>query len=154
MADGILVDEARVTVLLTQLTRAIYRQTSEVRLGIRLKEFAALASLRDHSPISQQELGEILCVDANNLVIMLNDLEGAGFALRRRHPDDRRRHLVEITPAGEAAFAQAEDAIALVEGDVLSTLTDTERAKLRALLGKALSRAETGAPGTTRPRRP
>lgn len=137
--------DLRVTVLLTQLTRAIYRQTPEPRLGVRLKEFAALAQLRDHSPVSQQELGEILCVDANNLVILLNDLEGAGLALRRRDPADRRRHLVEITPEGCKVCEQAEDAIAEVEDGVLSALSDGERAKLRSLLSKALARSPVGA---------
>ena len=56
--------------------------------------------LRDHSPIPQQELGELLCVDANNLVLLLNDLEAREFAFRRRDPADRRRHLVEITDEG------------------------------------------------------
>lgn len=137
--------DARVTVLLTQLTRAVYRQTPEARLGMRLKEFAALAQLREQCPISQQELGEILCVDANNLVILLNDLERAGFALRRRDPADRRRHLVEITPEGEQAFASAEDAIAAVEEDVLASLSAGERAELRSLIAKALDRAPVGA---------
>ena len=73
-----------VTVLLTQLAKLIYRRTSEERLGMRVKEFAALVTLRDHSPIPQQELGEVLFVDANNLVLLLNELEAREFALRRR----------------------------------------------------------------------
>src|ERR1035441_6758642 len=86
-----------VTVLVTQLSRLIYRRTSEELLGMRVKEFATLAMLRDHSPIPQQELSEMLFIDANNLVLLLNDLESKEFAFRRRDPADRRRHLVEIT---------------------------------------------------------
>jgi len=127
-----------VTVLVTQLSRFIYRRTSEELLGMRVKEFASLAILREHSPVPQQELGEILCVDANNLVLLLNDLESREFALRRRDPADRRRHLVEITDEGMRALVAAEKGIESVEDDVLAPLTRTERDQLQELLAKAL----------------
>jgi DNA-binding MarR family transcriptional regulator len=127
-----------VTVLLTQLTKVIYRRASEDLLGMRVKEFSTLAVLRDHSPIPQQELGDLLCVDANNLVLLLNDLESREFAIRRRDPADRRRHLVEITDEGLRAFGSAEKGIESVEDDVLALLTSRERVALQELLAKAL----------------
>jgi len=127
-----------VTVLVTQLSRLIYRRTSEDLLGIRVKEFASLALLREHSPVPQQELGEILCVDANNLVLLLNELESREFALRRRDPADRRRHLVEITEEGVRALDAAEKGIESVEDDVLAPLSRAERSELQALLAKVL----------------
>lgn len=132
-----------VTVLLTQLSRVVYRRTSEELLGMRLKEFVMLAHLREHSPIPQQDLGETLCIDANNLVLLLNELESRGFAYRRRDPTDRRRHLVEITDEGLGAFENAERGIESVEDDVLGSLTGRERVELQGLLTKALE----GAPG-------
>jgi DNA-binding MarR family transcriptional regulator len=127
-----------VTVLLTQLTKLIYRRTSEEQLGMRLKEFATLAVLHDHSPVPQHELGEMMCVDANNLVLLLNDLEAREFAIRRRDPTDRRRHLVEITDEGTRAFGSAQKAIEGVEDDVLTGLTRQDRVELHALLSKSL----------------
>jgi len=127
-----------VTVLVTQLSRLIYRRTSEELLGMRVKEFASLAILREHSPITQQELGDILFVDANNLVLLLNELESREFALRRRDPADRRRHLVEITDEGIRALDAAEKGIESVEDDVFAPLSATERAELHELLAKAL----------------
>jgi DNA-binding MarR family transcriptional regulator len=127
-----------VTVLLTQLTKLIYRRASDELLGMRVKEFSTLAVLRDHSPIPQQELGELLCVDANNLVLLLNELEAREFAFRRRDPSDRRRHLVEITDEGLRAFDSAEKGIESVEGDVLALLSTSERVELQELLAKAL----------------
>jgi DNA-binding MarR family transcriptional regulator len=127
-----------VTVLLTQLSRVVYRRTSEDLLGMRMKEFVMLAHLREHNPVQQQELGEMLCIDANNLVLLLNELESRGFAYRRRDPEDRRRHLVEITDEGLAAFGNAERGIESVEDDVLASLTHQERLELQGLLVKAL----------------
>jgi DNA-binding MarR family transcriptional regulator len=100
-----------------------------------------LAHLREHNSIPQQELGEMLCIDANNLVLLLNDLEAAGFALRRRDPTDRRRHIVEITDGGVDALQRAEQGIESVEDEVLASLSPSERAELQALLAKALEGA-------------
>ena len=80
----------------------------------------------------------MLCIDANNLVLLLNDLESKEFAFRRRDPVDRRRHLVEITDEGLRAFDNAEKGIESVEDEVLALLTRHERVELQELLAKAL----------------
>jgi len=130
-----------VVVLLTQLARVVYRRTPESVLGMRLKEFVALSLLRDHRAAPQQAMGEAMCLDPNNLVLLLNDLEAAGYARRRRDPVDRRRHIVDITPKGVRALQRAERGLESVEDDVLSALDPGERAELRALLAKALDGA-------------
>jgi MarR family transcriptional regulator, temperature-dependent positive regulator of motility len=124
--------------LLTRLSRLVYRKTPESQLGVRLKHFVVLAYLADRDGILQQELGDICGVDANNLVLLLNELETAGLVQRRRDPEDRRRHIVEITNTGRTAFTRGERAREAVEDDVLGTLDADERATLRRLLAKAL----------------
>ena len=94
-------------VLLTRLARVVYRQSGEELIGMRLKSLGALAFLRDHDEASQQALSEGLFVDANSCVLLLNELEAAGYAERRRDPTDRRRHHVVLTPAGRAALERA-----------------------------------------------
>ena len=89
--------------------------------------------------VGQRQLGEALHLDPNNTVLMLNDLEAAGWAERRRDPDDRRRHTVEITPAGRKALARAEQALDGLEADVLDGLSPDERATLRELLARAMA---------------
>ena len=125
-------------VLLTRLARLVYRRSTEDLLGIRLKELMALAYLRDHAPASQQALSEAMHLDANNCVLLLNELEGSGYATRQRDPTDRRRHIVELTEAGRQALEHAEQAQQTIEGDVLGALSATERASLRDLLSRAL----------------
>ena len=124
--------------LLTRLSKVVYRRTPESQLGMRLKHFVVLSYLADRDGIPQQELGDICGVDANNLVLILNELEAAGFAERRRDPEDRRRHIVEITSTGRTAFERAERAREAVEDDVLAALDAEEREILRRLLAKAL----------------
>jgi DNA-binding MarR family transcriptional regulator len=125
-------------VLLTRLARLVYRRSTEDLLGIRLKELMALAYLRDHAQASQQALSEAMHLDANNCVLLLNELEGSGFATRQRDPTDRRRHIVELTEAGQQALEHAEQAQQTIEGDVLGALSASERATLRDLLSRAL----------------
>jgi DNA-binding MarR family transcriptional regulator len=125
-------------VLLTRLARSAYRNVDEKLLGMRLKEFTALSSLRDTGGRSQRELADALLMDANNLVLMLNILEGRGHATRARDPVDRRRHVVEITEGGRAALTAAEDAMQQADDDVLGRLNSQERADLGRLLAKAL----------------
>lgn len=126
-------------VLLTRLAKVVYRRTPEELLGMRLRLFVTLVYLRDHDGATQQELGEALCMDANNLVLLLNELEGAGCARRLRDPDDRRRHLVELTEGGRRALERGERAMETVEDDVLGALAPDERSMLRGLLARALA---------------
>jgi DNA-binding MarR family transcriptional regulator len=128
-------------VLLTRLAKVVFRRSDEGRLGMRLRWYVALSFLNDHDGASQQALGEALCVDANNLVLLLNELEAAEYAERRRDPLDRRRHLVHITAAGRRALDRAERAQEAVEDDVLAALDADERATLRELLARALDGA-------------
>jgi DNA-binding MarR family transcriptional regulator len=125
--------------LLTRLARVVYRRSSKELLGIHIKELATLAYLRDHAEASQQALTQALMVDANSCVLLLNELETAGFAERRRDPDDRRRHIVALTTAGREALERAERAQESIEDEVLANLGPEDRAALKALLSRALA---------------
>jgi DNA-binding MarR family transcriptional regulator len=129
-------------VLLTRLAKQVYRRSSEELLGMHLRLLMTLSYLRDHNGSPQQELAEALCMDANNVVLLLNELEELGHVTRRRDPDDRRRHLVELTAAGLRALAHAERAQEEIEDDVLKALDAQERATLWGLLTRALYGAE------------
>jgi MarR family transcriptional regulator, temperature-dependent positive regulator of motility len=129
------------TALLMRLAKVAFRHSDEGRLGMRPRWYVALSFLSDHDGASQQALGEALCVDANNLVLLLNELETAEYAERRRDPLDRRRHLVAT---GRRALNRAERAQEAIEHEVLAALDPDERATLRELLARALDKAGPG----------
>ena len=131
--------------LLTRLAKQVYRRSSEELLGMHMRHLMALSYVRDHDGGPQQELAEALCMDANNVVLLLNELEQAGYVARRRDPDDRRRHRVELTKAGAKALDNAEHAQETIEDDVLQALDADERATLWRLLTRALRGAEPAA---------
>jgi DNA-binding MarR family transcriptional regulator len=128
--------------LITQLGRVIYRRATEEVIGMRLKQLIALDHLRANDSCLQQGLGQMLMLDPNNCVLLLNDLDEAGYVERRRDPMDRRRHIVQITPAGLRALGEAEAKLENLEDEVLGTLTKDERAELHGLLVKALADKE------------
>jgi len=129
-------------VLLTRLAKQVYRRSSEELLGMHLRLLMTLSYLRDHDGCPQQELAEVLCMDANNVVLLLNELEDLGHIKRQRDPLDRRRHRVELTKQGVRALANAERAQETIEDDVLQALDASERATLWQLLTRALHGVE------------
>jgi len=129
-------------VLLTRLAKQVYRRSSEELLGMHLRLLITLSYLRDHDGCPQQELAEVLSMDANNVVLLLNELEDLGHIARVRDPLDRRRHRVELTKQGVRALTHAEHAQETIEDEVLQALDSSERATLWRLLTRALHGAE------------
>jgi DNA-binding MarR family transcriptional regulator len=129
-------------VLMSRLAKQFFRRSDEQLLGMHLRHLVALAYVRDHDGCPQQALADAFCMDANNVVLLLNELEQLGYATRERDPDDRRRHLVQVTGAGRAALARSESAQGDIEDQVLRALDPDERRTLRALLSRALRSVE------------
>jgi DNA-binding MarR family transcriptional regulator len=129
---------AGAVVLLTRLSRSVYRLVDEEQLGMRLKEFVMLSYLGESDGTTQRQLGDVMGIDANSVVLLLNGLEERGFAVRERDREDRRRHIVRITPTGRKALVRAERALESVTDEALGSLEGDERGTLRALLAKAL----------------
>jgi len=136
--------------LLTQISKALHRRTTEELLGMRLKQFMLLGYVRDHGGVSQQELEKVLLIDANGVVLLLNELEAAGFSVRRRDANDRRRHLVEVTESGRVAVERAEKARESLEDEILADFSPEERAALRKLLRRVLEGLLKATPDTVK----
>src|SRR5438874_2570751 len=113
-------------VLLARLAKQVMRRSSPELLGMDLRLLMALSYLGDHDGAPQQELVDALCIDAKNVVLLLNELEDRGHLVRRRDSEDRRRHRVYITASGRKALERASGALDSVEDDALITLDDDE----------------------------
>jgi DNA-binding MarR family transcriptional regulator len=129
-------------VLMSRLAKQFYRRSDEELLGMQLRHLVALAYVRDHDECPQQDLADAFCMDANNVVLLLNELEELGYVARLRDPQDRRRHLVKLTAMGRKALARSERAQAAIEDQVLGALEPEERRTLRHLLARALRSVE------------
>ena len=102
--------------------------------GIRPRHVAALIELRDHGQLTQQALCGQLHLDPTNLVAILNELEQRGYATRRRDPEDRRRHLVEVSKRGIAVIEKVSAVMDGVEDELLDGFEPAQREQLEGLL--------------------
>src|SRR5262245_13694543 len=66
--------------------------------GLELRHFAVLIVLVNEGPTQQRGLVEATGFDKAAIMRVVDDLEEAGFAVRRSVPGDRRARSVEITP--------------------------------------------------------
>jgi DNA-binding MarR family transcriptional regulator len=124
------------TLLMIKLGRITMHRFTEALepFGIRPRHVAALIELRDRGELTQQSLCGQLHLDPTNLVAILNDLEDQGYATRRRDPEDRRRHIVEISKKGVAAIEKVSAVMDGVEADLLEGFEPAEREQLEGLL--------------------
>jgi DNA-binding MarR family transcriptional regulator len=124
------------TLLMIKLGRITMHRFSEALepFGIRPRHVAALIELRDSGELSQQTLCGQLQLDPTNLVAILNDLEQRGYATRRRDPEDRRRHIVEVSKKGLAVIDRVSEVMDGVEEELLADLEPAEREQLEGAL--------------------
>ncbi len=125
--------------LVTMLSKSVYSAVAD-RDGssFKMKQVIALSYLRELGAVGQKGLGAVLCMDANNTVLLLNDLERDGLIVRKRDPEDRRRHVVELTESGLQLLEEAEVGMAGIEDSLLAALDDDQRTQFRALLHQTL----------------
>jgi DNA-binding MarR family transcriptional regulator len=134
--------------LLDHLARRMRLRTEAVLapLGLRPRHLVALTVLRYLGGSTQQALATTLAMDGTNIVGLLNELEAEKLIERRRSPQDRRRHVVELTEAGVQRLSKAECALAQVDEEVLSALDASQRETLYDLLQLAASGTGVGCP--------
>ncbi len=95
-----------------------------------------LISLKTQRLGNQRELAEAVGIQGATLTHHLNAMEAAGLLTRRRHPDNRRIHIVEPTEAGEAMFHRLRTAAVAFDQRLRADLSAAEIATLEQLLDR------------------
>jgi MarR family transcriptional regulator, lower aerobic nicotinate degradation pathway regulator len=122
--------------LLKRLGFAIKEQAMEAfeSTGLSPQHHAVLALLEESACKKQAAIADALSYDRSHLVGMLDELEERGLVVRKRDPNDRRRHLVSLTPAGSDALARLRSIVKAFEDEFFAPLDGDERRTLHALL--------------------
>ncbi len=77
-------------------------------LGLSFARVRALRRLADE-PLTLRGLAELLTADPPYVTLIVDDLEKRGLVQRTPHPEDRRSKLVQLTEAGRATAARADE---------------------------------------------
>jgi DNA-binding MarR family transcriptional regulator len=80
----------------------VYRRAVAESLGVSDIELITLAELSYHGARTPSALAERIGLTSPSVTALVDRLEHAGLASRRRHPVDRRSVLVELTTTGAA----------------------------------------------------
>jgi MarR family transcriptional regulator, lower aerobic nicotinate degradation pathway regulator len=106
--------------------------------GVRGYHFRLLAALEEFGPASQADLGRRTSIDRSDVVAALNELAARGLIQRSRDPDDRRRNVITITPAGTKQLGALAPILDGVQDQLLAPLSAAERTQLVGLLTRLL----------------
>jgi len=106
--------------------------------GVRGYHYRLLAALEEFGPASQAALGRRTSIDRSDVVAVLNDLAARGLIERAPDPDDRRRNVITITPAGTEQLRALDEVVASVQEKLLAPLSPPDRTRLVRLLSAVL----------------
>jgi MarR family transcriptional regulator for hemolysin len=136
---------------LARATRVISRAFDEALsdAGGSLPTWLVLLNLKIGRAGNQRRLAEAVGVTEATLTHHLNAMETAGLLTRRRDPNNRRIHVVELTDAGEAAFMRLREAAMAFDRRLRRGVSAGETAALEDVLSRLAANVadnEEGAP--------
>jgi MarR family transcriptional regulator, transcriptional regulator for hemolysin len=123
---------------LTRVSRIVSRAFDDAlaEAGGSLPVWLVLISLKSRQLASQRELADAVGVQGATLSHHLNAMEAAGLVTRRRDPRNRRLHVVELTPGGNALFVRLRDVAFAFDQRLRAGLSGQDVDQLEALLAR------------------
>ena len=119
--------------------------------GVRGYHYRLLAALEEFGPASQAALGRRTGIDRSDVVAALNELAGRGLIKRSPDPDDGRRNVITITPAGTEQLQTLDQVLAGIQEKLLAPLSTADRTRLVGLLTRLVEPDPNRDSGRSRP---
>ncbi|HEV7372992.1 MarR family winged helix-turn-helix transcriptional regulator [Arenibaculum sp.] len=111
------------------------------RFGLSVTGWRVMAILGMHAPLSAKELAEHTAMDQVQVTRAINQLSRIGMVSRRVDPADRRKVSLRLSRHGKEVYDQIVPHARSIERELLSVLTEEERACMLASVRKVVARA-------------
>jgi DNA-binding MarR family transcriptional regulator len=137
--------------VMLRLYHAALRHTEEMQrfllqFDLSTAEFVTLRVLRrEPAPhvMTPSVLHQTLVMSPGGITKILKQLEAKGFVSRKSDASDKRRNLVQLTPAGKAKITKVQQAVRQFDVELLGgVLGEREQQRLAQLLRKLLMSLE------------
>jgi DNA-binding MarR family transcriptional regulator len=102
--------------------------------GFEANHYGVLAILAEGVRETQATIADALAVDPSRLVAVLDGLEERRLVARQRDPQDRRRHVVRITPAGKRQLQRLRAIAKELEDEFFAPFDAEDRAAFHEML--------------------
>lgn len=121
-----------------RVARQLRRETQRriAPLGLNPHQSRALRVIGEDGPLRPSELADRLGIVARSATDSVSGLVTAGYVERQVDPDDRRAHLLALSPAGRAALAQVATIRTEVGTAFFGRLDESDRAALARVLSR------------------
>jgi DNA-binding MarR family transcriptional regulator len=106
-------------------------------------QFAILNALLGSPGIDQVSLAKRVAFDPATSGSVIGRLEAKGWVARKADPNDRRRKLLVVTPAGVLALGLVQADVARIQEKILSPLTPQEQSQFVQLLSRLVQGHQT-----------
>jgi MarR family transcriptional regulator, transcriptional regulator for hemolysin len=104
--------------------------------GGSLPVWLVLISLKSRQLANQRALATAVGIQEATLTHHLNAMETAGLITRRRDPDNRRVHVVELTGEGDALFLRLREAARAFDSQLRSGLSQADIERFTGVLDR------------------
>ena len=135
--------------MLTRCARIIERAFDDrlTAAGGSAPFWLVLISLRTGGSRNQRELARMVGIRGATLTHHLNAMESAGLVTRRRHPENRRIHVVEVTDAGAELFGSLRTVAGGFDATLRSGIADEDLAVFTRVLQRMYANVAGREPG-------
>jgi MarR family transcriptional regulator for hemolysin len=95
-----------------------------------------LMTLKQRPQANQRQIAAQIGIESATVTHHLNGMEADGLLTRRRDPTDRRVHVVELTPVGEAMFHRLRRVVTAFDRQLHKGFDEAQIALLREFLAQ------------------
>ncbi|MEZ5939461.1 MAG: MarR family transcriptional regulator [Hyphomonadaceae bacterium] len=123
-------------IALRQIVKAVESSSRRLAKESRLtpSQLNVLRALASRGEMMSSDIARAVGLKLATVSVLLDRLQEAGLAAKRRHETDRRGVWVSLTEAGHEALREAPDALQDTFRDRFARLKDWERAQMHASL--------------------